>query len=141
MAVFNAIKNHPSVQTDPCATTATISKGVPVRLSAGLMTICATNVLDVYGIAHETVASGNAGTIKVLPAVGPSGPVIFEVPDTTIAATSAGVTYLLNMATNAATVSAANTSLGAFFCITADTVTAKGCFTGNAFAGALSLLS
>lgn len=139
MAVFKAIKNLPSVQSHPCATTSTISKGVPVRISAGLVTVCATNVCDVLGVAHETIASGNDGTIKVLPAVGPNGPAVFQVPDTTIAATSSGKCYLLAMATNAATLSAASTTLGAFFVLTADATNATGCFTGNAFQGVLSL--
>lgn len=139
MAVFKAIKNINPVQTHPLTTTFTITKGVPVRLNAGLITVCATNVCDVLGIAHETVASGNAGTIKVLPAVGPNGWTLFEVADTTIAATSTGKCYLLTMATNAATVGAADTTVGAFYAVTADTVTVKGYFTGNSFGGVLNL--
>jgi len=139
MAVFKAIRNIPSVQTHPITTTSTITKGVPVRLVSGVITVCATNVCDVLGIAHETVASGNAGTIKVLPAVGSQGPMIVQVADTTIAATSTGICYLLAMATNAATVSAASTTLGAFFAMTADLTNVTGCFTGNAFGGVLNL--
>lgn len=141
MAVFKAVKNVNPVQTHPCTTTFTITKGVPVRIASGVVTICATNVCDVYGIAHETVASGNAGTIKVLPAQGCHGVTLFKSANTTIAATSTGIAYLLVMATNAATVGAADTSVGAFFAVTADGTDVYGHLTGNAFQGALSKLS
>lgn len=141
MAVFKAVKNINPVQTHPLTTTFTITKGVPVRIAAGVVTVCATNVCDVLGIAHETVASGNSGYIKVLPAEGPEGMTLFQSPNTTIAATSTGIAYLLVMATNAATVGAADTAVGSFFAVTADGTNVYGYLTGNAFQGALSKLS
>ena len=139
MAVFHAVKNINPVQTHPLTTTFTISKGVPVRLAAGVVTVCATNVMDCLGVAHETVASGNSGYIKVLPAQGPNGTTLFKSANTTIASTSTGITYLLVMATNAATVGAANTTVGPFYAVTADGTDVYGYLTGNAFQGNLSL--
>lgn len=138
--MFKAIKNINPVQTYPVTTTFTISKGVPVRIDGGVVTVCLTNVCSVLGVAHETIASGNSGFIKVLPAQGPNGTTLWE-SQTTAAAADNGKTYLLVMATNAASIGAADTNEGAFYITTCDATTAYGYLTGNAFQGVLSVLS
>ena len=140
MAFFIPVKNINPLLDLTCATTLTVTKGVPVRQSAGVVTICATNVLDCIGVAAETHVSGGAATIKVFPAAGPEGPTIFKIANATIAATSAGVCYFLQtVATNSVALHTASTTLGAFYCLTADGTDAYGVISGNAFQGALSL--
>ena len=135
---FKAIKNINPVMTVPVTTTFTITKGVPVYMASGVATICSTNVCNCLGVAHETIASGNNGTLKVLPAQGPNGVTMFE-STTTAAVADGGKTYLITLATNTASIGAANTTVGMFFIVTCDTTNATGYFTGNAFQGALSL--
>jgi len=140
MAFFSAVKNVPSLQSFPCATTLTVTKGVPVRLVSGVITICATNVLDVLGIPAETHVSGGAATINVIPAVGKEGPTIFKIANATIASTSCGVCYFLQtVATNSVAIHTASTTLGAFMALTADGTDVWGVLSGNQFQGALSL--
>ena len=136
MAVFQAVKCLNPIQTYNITTTNTISKGVPVVLTNGIITVAGASVLNILGIAHETVASGNGGTIKVLPANGPNGPTIFK-GTAALASTSCGASYTLSVATNASTIElTADTTLGAFYAMTADGTNFWGVFSGNAFEGA-----
>ena len=89
MPFFSLLKNINSLLDLTCATTLTVTKGVPVRQAAGVVTICATNVLDCIGVAAETHVSGGAATIKVWPAEGKEGSTMFKIANATIAATSA----------------------------------------------------
>lgn len=140
MPFFQPVKNVNPILELTCATTLTVTKGVPVRQAAGVVTICATNVLDCIGVAAETHVSGGPAVIKVYPAQGKEGPTIFKIANATIAATSAGVCYFLQtVATNNVALETASTTLGAFYCMTADGTDVWGVISGNAFQGALSL--
>ena len=140
MPFFTPVKNINSLLDLTCATTLTVTKGVPVRQAAGVVTICATNVLDCIGVAAETHVSGGAATIKVWPAEGKEGSTMFKIANATIAATSAGVCYFLQtVATISVALETASTTLGAFYCVTADGTDCYGWITGNAFQGAKSL--
>lgn len=139
MPFFSAVKNVPSMISLPCATTLTVTKGVPVRQVSGVVTVCATNVCDCIGVAAETHVSGGAATINVIPAQGTQGPTIFKIANATLNQTSCGVTYLITNATNAVTIAAASTTLGMFYAITADGTDVWGVLSGNAFEGVLSL--
>jgi len=142
MPFFTPVKNIPSILDLTCDTTLTVTKGVPVKMASGVVTICATNVLDCIGVAAETHVSGGAATVKVWPAVGCSGPTIFKIPNATIASTSCGITYFLQtVATNSVALHTADTSLGAFYAMTADGTNVWGVISGNSFEGAKSLLS
>lgn len=142
MPFFEAVKNVPSMVSLPCATTLTVTKGVPVKLASGVITICATNVLDVVGVAAETHVSGGDATINIIPCDGPGGPTVFKIANATIASTSCGITYFLQtVATNNVALHTADTSLGAFYALTADGTNVWGVISGNAFQGAKSLLA
>lgn len=139
MPFFAPVKNINPILDLTCATTLTVTKGVPVRQASGVVTICATNVLDCIGVAAETHVSGGAATVKVWPAQGKEGTTIFKISNATLDQTSCGVTYLMTVATNNAVISAASTTLGAFYAMTADGTNVWGILSGNAFQGALSL--
>jgi hypothetical protein len=128
---FQAVNNVPSIMNLSCATGLTVSKGVPVVMSSGVVTIAASNSAVILGIAAETHAAAGANTIAVLPAIGSAGPTIFKIPCTTLTnQTSCGASYELTMATN--NVSITTTASGPFFAITADGTTAYGYLAGTA---------